>query len=189
MAESLEDLSPDADYFARESSRQRAVAEERARASDFRAGAAAGGASAAALQRGFDAGLRLAARAAGVQAAAQTLLRCALVLAAQSRLPAAPPAPALAEAASLLERLDAGARPLFRALRASGGGDEGAVSAASAAAELRAALARLREQLANVPSALAGVLVAAPDAQAALAPLYALLAEGVAAVTELEARR
>jgi hypothetical protein len=33
------------------------------------------------------------------------------------------------------------------------------------------------------------VLVAAPDAQAALAPLYALLAEGVAAVTELEARR
>jgi hypothetical protein len=48
-----------------------------------------------------------------------------------------------ANTATSLERLNAGARPLFRALRASGGGDEGAGGAASAAAELRAALAHL----------------------------------------------
>jgi len=159
MADCLEDTS--SDYELAEAARQRGVAAERARARDFRDGAAAGGADASFLQRGFDAGLRLGARASSASAAAQALLRCALALALQRRL--APPPEAEAAAHALLDALVAGARPFFRALRASGAGgaevgdaadgpsaEASAASATAAAAEiLRALLLRLREQLAE----------------------------------------
>jgi hypothetical protein len=203
MADCLEDTS--SDYDLSEAARQRAVADERARARDFRAGAAAGGADGAALQRGFDAGLRLASRAANASAAAQALLRCALALAAQRRL--VPQRDAEAAARVLLAALDEGARPLFRALRASGGetnagADAGAetsavdtgAAVASAADAVRELLLRLHAQLAEARGLLgalfggAGPPAALPAREGAepnLALLCALIEEGSAAISEL----
>jgi len=234
MADCLEDTS--SDYDLAEAARQRGVAAERARARDFRDGAAAGGAEASFLQRGFDAGLRLGARISSASAAAQALLRCALALAAQQQRRLAPAPEAEAVARALLEALDAGARPLFRALRASGASDASgdaadgpaaeasAASAAAAATEsLHALLLRLREQLhaargligalfdpraggedadcaavvadaavsditpASAPSGAAASATA--DLPSKLAPLYAILTDGDAAVAEILAAR